>query len=302
MRRLLLRTVRAAKPLVVSSAILRQPTRLSADFSSDYQTRRHFSDYGKRRENDVVVVAIGWFGSQKRHLGKYCEAWQQLGAREVVCYTPSLPAMFFKGFCDLEARRFLDTARRNLPCNADGSPPTKVIWHVFSQGGFTFFGSVLRQLLERPDELPDPELIENSSVVFDCGPCLRLTKEDAVVGVLTGLGGRDENFALNLYSKTPFKMIWDFGWTIYDSAHYSNWSAEVLDSFDRARFRSQYYLYTAEDKVIKTEAIVEFMERQKGLGSAVTARKWETGEHVQLLRRHQKEYTRTLSEIIGKTS
>ena len=94
MRRLLLRTVRAAKPLVVSSAILRQPTRLSADFSSDYQTRRHFSDYGKRRENDVVVVAIGWFGSQKRHLGKYCEAWQQLGAREVVCYTPSLPAMF----------------------------------------------------------------------------------------------------------------------------------------------------------------------------------------------------------------
>ncbi|QDZ17851.1 DUF829 domain-containing protein [Chloropicon primus] len=236
------------------------------------------------RAKDVSVICVGWFGSQQRHLDKYCETWRKIGVKRVICYSPSVKAILLRRFCEREARKFL----QNLP-----KPEGKVVWHLFSQGGFTFFGSVLQEDLKC--EIKDSV----AAVVFDCGPSLGLTREDAVVGVLTGvLKAKDEETALSVYNRKWFKTFWDNGWAVYDRMIYGDWNASVLRSFGSLEKAKQFYLYSAEDKVIGYRAIEEFISRQEEGGKKVAlAKKWETGKHVNLLREHENEYVCCLQTI-----
>lgn len=238
------------------------------------------------RAEDVSVVCVGWFGSQQRHLDKYCETWRKIGVKRVICYSPSIKAILLRRFCEREARKFL----QNLP-KQEG----KVIWHIFSQGGFTFFGSVLQEDLKSNAQIKDSA----AAVVFDCGPSLGLTREDAVVGVLTGvLKAKDEETALDIYKRWWVKLFWDNGWAVYDRMIYGEWNASVLRNFGSLEKAKQFYLYSAEDKVIGYRAIEEFISRQEQGGKKVAlAKKWETGKHVNLLREHENEYVSCLQNI-----
>ena len=235
------------------------------------------------------VVCIGWFGANSRHLAKYGEAWRRLGVEDVICYRPSVIGVLFRTRGEQEAREFL----KNLPMLQ--SPHHQTVWHVLSQGGFTFFGSLLLQSWSEKEKAR----IAPAAVVFDSGPCIALTERDAVVGVLTGLlSGYDENDVLLAYNASKaFRYVWDRGFGLYRLV-YDPRTEAILSAFDRMMTAPQYYLYSAQDKVIPAPAVEAFIARQRGQKRTVVARKFASGKHVQLLREHEEEYLKCLRSVL----
>ena len=234
------------------------------------------------------VVCIGWFGANSRHLAKYGEAWRRLGVDDVICYRPSVLGVLFRTRGEQEARQFLE----NLPTPQSSHHLT--VWHVLSQGGFTFFGSLLVQSRSEKEKAR----IASAAVVFDSGPCLALTERDAVVGVLTGLlSGYDENDVLLAYNSKVFRYVWDRGFQVYRLV-YDPRTEAILSAFTRHVTAPQYYLYSAQDKVIPAPAVEAFIARQRGEKRTVAVKKFESGKHVQLLREHGEEYLKCLRSVL----
>jgi len=265
------------------------------------------------------VITLGWFGSQERHVRKYANLWEdRLGVSRTFTFRPSIPAVFFPKLGQREARAFMDAVPQP---RGHGE---LVVWHVLSQGGFTFFGTLLLLLESQRrlgggggaevDEVGNTKQLRFSALVMDSGPCLELTPRDASAGTMSGLfsglGILTEDQATQLYATSgAFKWAWTGLWSLYKSLWYDNWREEILRAFWRLGPVPQLYLYSAEDKIISCENIEAFIAKQRemlareGRGggeavSAVSTRRWETGRHVNLLRDHPAEYEAALATFL----
>ena len=257
------------------------------------------------------MIILGWFGSQQKHLEKYCEAWRRLGVEDVVSYRPSLASVLFRGTGEREASEFLKR-QRNVPRKE------VEIWHLMSQGGWSFYGSLLLLQLKElkgertsaPRDKARPlglQIRAPAALVFDSGPTLRLEAKNAAVGVLSGVfSSWNEEKALDFYSTPPVSFVWDQLFRAYSVWFYGRWASDMnkaLDSNDgevegEERKEKQLYLYSMEDKVIDPLSIETFAKEQEKLGKVVYTKKWQRGKHVQLLREHRDEYCAELKRLL----
>ena len=247
----------------------------------------------ERASKSVSVVCLGWFGCKEKHLLKYSELWKKLGVTDVIVYRPSPQAILFPSKSKEEAETFLKQV-----------PPLKdnVIYHLFSLGGFAFYGQLLlNSHCINSNHNPREDVV---GIIFDCGPPTRLTPKNALAGILTGLVVPDEDLAHQLYEMAWFRGVWNTLWSRYKLlVDYDAWYSATINIFNKYGPTHQLYLYTHQDKILSPESIDEFIQQQECLdGSSdkrrISLKKWTTGKHVQLLRQHPKDYMNEVTAFL----
>jgi len=241
---------------------------------------------------NVSVVLIGWFGSEERHVMKYCECWRKLGVKDLFVHRPSNLAVLSSRICEQEARDFLAKPKQLNEI---------VIYHVFSLGGYVFFGTLLKE----SEKSLRTAAAKHSSIVLDSGPGILSSRyawssQSAAIGLLTGGAGLDEKKALRVYESTA--SVWDRVWGFFSSTKsYERRYKLISEAFNKLSSEHQLYLYSESDAVMPSESIELFIRGQREQGKSVSCKKWPNGSHVQLLRQHKEEYEAELLHFLDET-
>jgi hypothetical protein len=264
----------------------------------------------KRRNKDVIVI-FAWFGSDKKHVRKYAQMYEnrRMGEKVIVVAPPALASLspnmttqiandFLTGFFEEEAIEGVHV-------------------HSFSNGGFLFAGNLFHHasdVKKREDDcsvnaqLAKKFKMKIKSVTLDCAPA-KLSAEvisRAFASVL--LGSRVEDIYDNNTSKEGESSI--IGGLMKSAL--DNLANTLLSDENLQRKINNAYaawetaldvnvplkmLFSESDKLVPVNEVQEFAQRQRDRGNAaVYTKSWKNVPHCEIGRWHQDEYVRALFE------
>ena len=264
----------------------------------------------KRRNKDVIVI-FAWFGSDKKHVRKYAQMYEnrRMGEKVIVVAPPALASLspnmttqiandFLTGFFEEEAIEGVHV-------------------HSFSNGGFLFAGNLFHHasdVKKREDDcsvnaqLAKKFKMKIKSVTLDCAPA-KLSAEvisRAFASVL--LGSRVEDIYDNNTSKEGESSI--IGGLMKSAL--DNLANTLLSDENLQRKINNAYaawetaldvnvplkmLFSESDKLVPVNEVQKFAQRQRDRGNAaVYTKSWKNVPHCEIGRWHQDEYVRALFE------
>jgi len=242
------------------------------------------------------VVLFGWLGAQPKYLEKYADLWKSRGAK-VLPYTPPITATLFPFQAD---RSILDFSKR-MGEHVDPQPqpprpqPPRVIYHVFSNGGFLFLGALIRAT--QMGLVPEWVLGSPSGIIIDSAPG-EISVDMAARGVgaaafKEGSKGFEDRFPFFVdLSRSLFQFYLNIPFI-------KNRIAEVKHAWEvHSPTCPQLFLFSEEDVLIPPEDIERFMLVQRNRGVQVSSNRWQGTLHVEHYREYPEEYIGELKQFV----
>lgn len=264
----------------------------------------------------AVVLLMGWWGAELRHVEKYAELYRNRGCATITVIADKIQVMTHLCYPSLDncvreavvqAAEIIRSHEENSK-NGEKKKKIPVLTHGFSNAG-TFLVERLEVLVEQAREdlkVPNCEelaLIGNRlrGEIFDSSPAypdykLGFTSTNGTVfgqsiiaKLLVGflflcLGGL--SLAFSILIGLP-----DVRWTFWNNMR------------EGRSCLKQGYVYSTADTIINVNKLMELIENRKTFAD-VTVLKFDDSAHVQLMRKHPLEYEKFvdtfLYEIVEK--
>ncbi|CAL8472211.1 g11753 [Coccomyxa elongata] len=263
----------------------------------------------------ISIWAVGFTivaqGSRARYFAKYIDLWKDLG-HPTLGIRPQTRSIVAPLLGDRAATEFL----RQIQDAQAQHPSRAVVYHIFSNAGFIFFGTMLRTLAQQDEELfikivgrpplgarrPSPaplSLLEaTAGIVLDSAPS-RLTPDIAARGLTAAVLGEPaqgiEVRRPSLTQASKFALRPVLGLPMISSRISEIWSA-----WDHvAPVRPQLYLYSPVDVLIPPAEVERFMTQQVARGVTVQSKVFPDSPHCEHYRKYPMEYKEQLSKFLA---
>ncbi|KAL0023096.1 hypothetical protein WJX77_000879 [Trebouxia sp. C0004] len=226
---------------------------------------------GSERPQKPLVILIGWLGAKERHFNKYAEMWQRMG-HKTFGYQPPTHSIVLPPIGSARAAEFIRDVQsfQNLHLNQS------VIYHIFSNAGFLFFGTVLRAIAAA-DALPSQQLTSDAcsqqhnmlqpvkGLILDSAPC-RLTPSISARGFTAAVLSKP---AESIQVQHPH-LVSAAQLLFTPVLHFppiANRQNQIWQAWSKtAPLCPQLYLYSSADALIPPAAVQQFQEMQKQRG------------------------------------
>ena len=251
-----------------------------------------------------LVVLVGWFGAQDKHLAKYAELVNSLGYSTLRVQMPptttfSLRVGPRRAFA-VALLRFLDASGLLLapPTTSAASPPPRpLVFYFFSNGGVFVYEQVCEVLAEAPSA-HGALRAAHCGTLFDSSPAyIRAATASMLFSMLAREPLRFLRPLLAWSFRTLVAALDLLPSGVVDVG--ANRAACYWATLEAVPARvPECYLYSADDPLCEPGALEELQEVRRGLGIAVTSRRWEVSQHVGHLRCHPDQYTATVQRFL----
>ena len=262
---------------------------------------------GKEVYPRAVALLFGWWGAEMRHVEKYAELYRNRDCATVSVIANTMQVMTHLCYPSLDGcvrDAATEVAKIIRSYEKDGKK-IPVILHAFSNAG-TFVLERLEVLIHQAREdlkVPSCEdlvLVGDrlNGEIFDSAPAypdikLGFTSTSGVVfgqsiivkilvGILFFLAG-----AVSVFFSILLGLP-DVRWAFWNNMREG-----------RLCLR-QVYVYSTADTIINIQKLQELIENRKSF-SNVTVYKFEDSPHVQIMRKHAKEYEKMVDDFIRET-
>ncbi|CAL8103514.1 unnamed protein product [Orchesella dallaii] len=259
------------------------------------------------RENDVLVVLLGWAGAQHRYLAKYSDYYLSRGCIVLRYITPL-------------RYHFIDT--RKLPYLAEkivrllkdlqlDAHPT--FFHVFSNGGAFTYSYILCELASVQDTFK----MDIRGTIFDSAPSPRSMQTcfKALVSIFSNL----KIFRFLAAAFVIFLLVCQVFWYHFKTAVKFCIAGDSLESLENPgknettpltnwlgriaglKNHNFLFLYSDGDELIPCDKIERFAAITAANGNKVEKVKFVGSEHVLHYRKYPKEYGNAVTKFIRST-
>lgn len=253
-----------------------------------------------------LVILIGWLGAKKRHFSKYVELWQRMG-HKTFGYQPPTHSIVLPPIGSARAAEFIRDVQsfQSLHLNQP------VIYHIFSNAGFLFLGTVLRAIAaaDALPRSPSQQLTRNAcspqhdmlqpvkGLILDSAPC-RLTPSISARGFTAAVLSKPaESIQVqhpHLVSAAQLLFT-----PVLSSPPIANRQDQIWQAWNNtAPLCPQLYLYSSADALIPLSAVQQFQEMQKQRGVQVYSKMWTDSAHCEHYRIHPDEYVSQLERFV----
>ena len=238
-------------------------------------------------DGDPVVIVLGWYGAQLRHVKKYCEALGEAvtsQGRCVAVLTSVCPKVAVMAPTDRWRRNFADKCLGAVETSGlvggDSKRPLYVF--VFSNGG----AFVLKEMQDR---LRDPQrfpccAVAFAGAAFDSAPCY-LHPMTGVRAVTEGQPAWVKPFVALLFTSLslPAGFFWDYPRNF--------WRA-----WEQAPDRRELFLFSEVDPLCDHLKLAALVEARRAAGARAERREFVGSKHVQHMRTYPDEYKAALGD------
>jgi len=262
----------------------------------------------------AIIVLIGWWGANSRHLNKYVELYHQ--DRNHSCITLSgivdSRTLAFKN--DRVLRNFAFQGLVEVSCLLQKYEELPIMIHLFSNGGGFVWEHMLQILKERPFEEiekrsrnhhPNLNLISKNlqGQIFDSAPAY--PSVETFIAALKS-SGTIRNFfllkvvevvALCLYHAENFICNWIFR---KENRLLAYWNTLLKSS--ELFSRKQGFVYSSMDHVTDVVHLENFIRCRKAQGTEVSVLKFDDSSHVLHYRNHPVEYKKFVGKFVKEIS
>ncbi|CAL5220750.1 g2812 [Coccomyxa viridis] len=246
---------------------------------------------------------------------KYTDLWHRLG-HQTVSVRPPTSSIIVPGLGDRSAQSFLEEVHE-AQCRRPSRP---TVYHIFSNAGFIFLGtmlrllalqdeSIFRQIARHPERLRMLEakkpvvllsvLDPTQGIILDSAPA-RLTPDIASRGLTAALLGQA---AAGIESRHPY-MTRAAKATLQPLLGFPPISTRIHEVWQAwqvvAPVKPQLYLSSEADALIPPAEIELFMKQQASRGLRITSRHFADSAHCEHYRRYPAEYCNELESFLSK--
>jgi len=262
------------------------------------------------------VLLLGWLGSQREHLNKYAEVYQDQGAN-VAIIQPSMLQTAVPSAAHRGALNFFDTFSTN-PEWTHGDGP--VIVQCMSNAGWLAFGTILHltSLAATPTQ-QDPSstspltgrlksalsfkssILDNRlrGIVIDSAPSYATAPIWARGSVSAALGKSAETVQDDL--PTTVAAVQHLAERYLAVPSIIRHLRETRAAWGHISLNvPQLYLYSTADALIPAQQVENFIEHQRQRGAAVSHHCWNDSGHCEHLRLHPEQYTRLIHSFVER--
>ena len=248
---------------------------------------------GEFGESTPVVAIAGWLGCNDKHLLKYAEAFNSLGAAVV---RGTMPGGYVFSPFDAGRKRYAAAALEAVEAvRTRGGVNRNVYWIFFSNGGAWVWVAMQNMLADGGAFFAHGRALRG--VAFDSSP--------AYMHLFTGAAALTETM------RQPLKAIvyslfvivagaWD---VVAKLTFTASWlpSKRFWPLLTNARTPpKELYLYSEDDHLCDAAKLRELMlVRQSRPGSKVSAVHWKSSRHVGHLLMHRDEYLEALVDFLS---
>ena len=267
------------------------------------------------RRPSAIVVLLGWWRSQVRHVQKYSKIYEERGCVTVTGVAPPSAIMSYDhGALDAFVRKVASQVAaliRDFDHIKQDTTPVKeisVIFHVFSNGG-AYPLHRLEILIQRArmetrnSNMIDDLLLVGSRLkgqIYDSAPAFPHAKS-----ALLAMGSAISNPVIRQLLQVAFllrvvlshlrmvlKYILGYGWFDPRQEFWRHLATSGL-------CLNQAYVYSTRDKITDVSYLEDLIAIRKQLpGSRVTVTKFDDSDHVQHLRTHEREYRNMINNFM----
>ncbi|KAL0042970.1 hypothetical protein WJX79_005495 [Trebouxia sp. C0005] len=290
----------------------RHSTWLTSDFDkqSTWLRALHQDSQATNKSSDSLqkplVILIGWLGAKERHFNKYAELWQRMG-HKTFGYQPPTNSIVLPPIGSAKAAEFIRDVQsfQNLHLHQP------VIYHIFSNAGFLFFGTVLRaiaaadalplspsqQLTSSACSLQHNMLQPVKGLILDSAPC-RLTPSISARGFTAAVLSKP---AKSIQMQHPHlvsaaRLLFT---PVLKFPPIANRQDQIWQAWSNtAPLCPQLYLYSSADALIPPSAVQQFQELQKQRGVQVHSKMWIDSAHCEHYRIYPDEYVSQLERFV----
>ncbi|GAB6022350.1 Transmembrane protein 53 [Chamberlinius hualienensis] len=270
------------------------------------------------RENDnmePVVVLLGWYGCQDKHLAKYSKIYENLGCI-TIRFLPKADIIIYQpdSLRSIASKLFEVVDDFNLSQH-------KIILHIFSNGGCYVYRHIC-QLLTTPEDdsvsspngsvplkegkqnQPPTRTLNIEGSIFDSCPAvtspLHLFRAIAAATTNGNLVYRWIRSAVLMFA-VIFAAVMEFllGFLWSESKRVSPQALWNGLAKDRSRC-PQLFLYSKADEICHYKSIKNFAEERKKCGVDVGEVCWEDSPHVKHFLMHRNEYLYHVFSFLNK--
>ncbi|CAB9531733.1 transmembrane protein 53 [Seminavis robusta] len=251
----------------------------------------------------AVVILLGWFGAQFRHLKKYADLYEQFGCTTISAILDKKSIMFINLVkTDALVNMVVKEACRHLRQGGDEVP---LICHAFSNGGCVPLYRMQKQMMEKinsnnAEDVDNWKLIRDryqlGAEIIDSAP---IFPDAAAFGraIRTALPNRVLSstaiFFVSIYQNSQNSVMKARGKKPYPDKFWSHWE----DSPQYAGV--QAFIYTTADTILPYEKLDELVETRKAHeGANVLVERFGDSDHVQLLKDHKEEYCSLIGRVL----
>ncbi|KAL4451872.1 hypothetical protein ABPG75_007534 [Micractinium tetrahymenae] len=228
--------------------------------------------------NAPLVVVLGWYGAQDRHVAKYTSLLEKEGYPSVRGVLPG-PAVFSP--LPLPRRRFATTLLEYLAA-VDPPGERRLVFYAFSNGG-AFVLEQVDQLLRRgPGYAPLAARV--AGCILDSAPCYM----HPLVGAAAM--GQGRSLLMRVLATALFFLLALVG-LITSPLRPQRFWCSMRDL--RLGSRS-LYIYSEDDPLCDAARLDQLIASRRAAGANVSALRWQRSQHVAHLLQHYKEYTAAL--------
>lgn len=258
---------------------------------------RSSSNNSSEPSQKQLAVICGWMGAQPRQLKPYADFYKERGY-DVLSYACSPQHVLQpKTSMDLMERVLEETLRPTTRANDDSTvnsnsivaPPTKIVTHCFSVGGY-LTGQMLR-ILSDPSRSEDKAKFHQlvKAQIYDSPPDFN--------GIAKGIGKSMEMG--DLVADQVERVVNFYLWAVKDYAGKDH-RASSAHFHDNHLPAPSLWMYSQTDPVACPDKIRQVMDKWATKGRTVEEVVWEDTPHVQHARIDPKRYFDGLDRFLGK--
>ena len=241
---------------------------------------------GTECEGDAaIVLVLGWFGAQNRHMAKYAEAVLAAAAassRRVDVAYGVCPGWAVFSPTAYPRRRFGENILRAVEEVLRDSGPRPVYVYAFSNGG-AFVWWAVSHLVHGPKETQYPRFKENfKGIAYDSAPCF-MHISAGVRAITDGIS----NTALKYVAAVLFVLI---GAPLSFRQPQAYWRFQTEDPTSR-----QLFIFSHADHLCDFRKLHGLVAARTARGVAVSVLELRASGHVQHLRSDRAAYVAALA-------
>ena len=246
---------------------------------------------------DTPIVSIaGWLGAQDRHLAKYAETFNSLGAAVIHSTMPT--ADVFSPFDSGRHRHAVAALEAAESLRTRDGGYRRMYWVFFSNGGAWVWIAMQSQLAQGCAFEAHGRAL--AGVAFDSAP--------AYMHLLTGgraltEGMKEPARSLAFALFVIFAGMWHIVATLTGTSSWTPW-VRFWPLLKEARTPpKEVYVFCEDDHLCDAHKLRELIAIRKARpGADVSVTYFKSSKHVGHLRQHQHEYLQTMVALLASTA
>ncbi|KAK9823884.1 hypothetical protein WJX72_006171 [[Myrmecia] bisecta] len=264
-----------------------------------------------------LIVLIGWLGAKERYFAKYIQLWQAWGY-QTVSIRPPTASILLPPYGDVKAHAFAE----QVAAVQQAAPHRPTVYHIFSNAGFLFFGTMLRAIAASDDELralvfPSKSALSRmvsthlqpnrrslaavlepvTGVVLDSAPS-RITPDIAARGFTSAVLGKPAEGIEEVHPRIIAASRGAFR-PVLQCPLITSRVDEVWRAWQTVAPRApQLYLHSSNDALIPPAEVHRFIDMQRQRGVEVCHKEWLKSPHCEHYRRYPDEYKAELQAFL----